>query len=99
MREGPQCLVWPFHSFTSHVMGWVGNNKISNGLIVAARGAFYTCMLMPDLIVKIQCKQTRLLSAHNPDKSSSYYRGHMTGMMSIQRVDDYMYMYIAGEQK
>ena len=28
--RSPRCVVWPFHSFTSNAMGWVGN-EINNG--------------------------------------------------------------------
>ena len=61
-------MVWPFHSFTPHVMGWVGNNEIKHGLKTATRGALY--MLMSGLVaVKIQCKAvtSALLSANIPD--------------------------------
>ena len=44
------------HSLHMPWVGWpVGNNEINNGLIAAARGAFYMLTSDRDHVVKIQC--------------------------------------------
>ena len=50
--RSPRCAVWPFHSFTSRAMGWVGSNEINNGLHDSgSQRHFY--MLTSHFVVKI----------------------------------------------
>ena len=58
-------------------------NNNQTGL-AAARGVFY--MLTSNLVVKIQCKRTRLLSAHNPDKSSSIHHHKILNQKQLTKV-------------